>query len=81
MLDDEGDLLDDLVLGVDLDDPLVAGLGDHGQSVRQALKRMNLDGAFVRFLGLRDMLPDHLLVGRHLDDGHVVGWDEDVTVG
>ncbi len=48
---DERDFVDDLAVAIDLDDPPVAGLGDHGQAVGEALKGVDLDGAFVPALG------------------------------
>ena len=65
----QGNLARDPAARVHLDDPLIAGLRDHRQAVLQPLKGVDLHRTAVTLLRLRDILPDDLLVRRHLHNG------------
>ena len=62
------DLVLHLAVAIHLDDALVAGLGDHGQAVVEALESVDLD--LVDVVGCRRglPLPDCFLFGGHLGE-------------
>src|SRR6185437_7498901 len=80
VLDPQRHLLDDRTGAVDLDDPRVAGLGDHRQAAFEALEAVDLDGARVALLRPRGVRPDDRPVGRDLDHRGRPRLEEDVPV-
>ena len=81
MFDDQGELLDDLVVPVDLDDPRVARFANHRVAVFQPLEGMNLNALVALGQGLRIVLPNDLLRGRHFFDPRVAHVQQEVAAG
>ncbi len=72
--------MNDLPLAIDLDDTEVAGLGDHGEAVSEALDGVDLDAAGVALFCSGGVFPDDRFIGRDFEDGRGAVDEEDVAV-